>query len=305
MVGIGEARPSGGGEVITIEAGNGRPVEGPFPAALTDQPPLMIGTTIYVITKIGKVTAYDLTGAEQFTVPMSGNLGRTTPLAVAPDGSLRIASTTGRLLALDSASGDTRFDATIEQGVDSPLAVADDGTTYVATSLGRLEGVDASGNKSFDVVTGPLASGPSASADGVVVGDSNGVLAYDRAGDQRFEHPRGARVIGTQAQANGETLAWGEDGVVELLDRAGDPIMSYRTAATNPPPVKANPVVLPSGDIAIIDDSGMGHLVDRGGQALATRDFGTSPAPTLALASNGLVIATFGSDVIGIDFDAE
>ena len=81
--------------------------------------------------------------------------------------------------------------------------------------------------------------------------------------------------------------------------------MSYRTAASNPPPVKANPVVLPTGDIAIIDDSGMAHLVDRSGQALATRDLGMSPAPTLALATNGLVIAAFGADVLGIDFDAE
>lgn len=307
IVMLGENDPSSGaGSLVTLEESNAQPIEGPFSIpTITDHPPVMVGTQVYAITKIGKFAAYDLAGQEKFNVSHAGGPSKTVDLAFAPDGTARIATTNGDLVALDPNSGAEQWMAKFESGINSPMSIAADGTTYLAAFSGRVEGFDASGVKTFDARTDALAAGPSATSDGVVVGDENSVTRFDKSGNVVFDHPRAAGVSGTQVLANGEILAWGMDGVLELLAADGSTIMSYTTAASNPPPIVTNAIAFANGKFGIIDNAGVAHLVNREGRAEVTKNLGTAPTARLQLGEFGNVIVTTGSQVQAVDFNAE
>ncbi len=308
VVALSEDGPSGG-RLVTLEQANGLSVEGPFDGvALTDRPPLMVGARVYLVSKIGRVEGLDLAGQPLFSAP-AAPLGLTSPLAAAPDGSLRVVSTNGSLVALDGATGAERWRASVDVGVDSPLAVGAAGTTVVATSGGRVEGFDSGGPKVVDGRTGALASGPSVTADGgVVVGDADGVRSFDANGNERFDHPRAARVVGTRVLADGSVLAWGDDGLLERLDATGGTLMRYRTRPAgdaNPPPIRANPVVLDEGRFGVVDESGRAHLIGPDGAALATLDLGAAPRSAIGVSDNGLALVSSGAEIRAIDFAGE
>src|SRR5687768_13047106 len=70
-----------GGELVTLEEGNGRTVEGPFDGTpLSEHAPVIAGTTIVFTTKIGKVSALNLAGQTVFSKPDAGMLGTTQPI---------------------------------------------------------------------------------------------------------------------------------------------------------------------------------------------------------------------------------
>lgn len=296
------ATKAGQGSLGTLSEENGRPVEGPFSQNLfpTDHAPLAAATTIFIVSSIGKVVAVSFAGEQKFSKP-SAPLLATGPLASAPDGSLRIASNSGRLVALRAADGETIFDTPIGGAAPSPLAIGTDGTTYVATDSGHVVAIDPTGAKVFDVMVQPPASGPSVTREGgVLVGEGNGLRAFDGQGREVFRHPRAARVVGTRTTSRGELMAWGEDGVFELLDANGGTIATFRAG----PPIYAPVVALKNGKFGVIDSSGVAHLVNREGKEEARLMLDAPPLAEVAVGQLGWVFVAAGRTVSALDFTA-
>ncbi|MCK6552834.1 PQQ-like beta-propeller repeat protein, partial [Myxococcota bacterium] len=216
------AHESGPGELVTLNEENGTRVEGPFaPVFPTEHAPVVTGTTIVLVSSIGRLVGYDFAGQTRFSVP-DAPFGLSGPIAVAPDGSLRIATTSGRLLG-HAADGAPLFDTSIDGAATSRLAVSANGTAYAATDIGRVVGVDATGAIVFDVDVPAPASGPSLGPDGrVAVGTLDGVSVFDASGGALWSRARAARVVGTRYLDDGRLVAWGEDGIVEILGASGD-----------------------------------------------------------------------------------
>lgn len=296
------AKSSGTGELATVNEENGLKVEEPFPIFATEHAPVSIGASFAVVSTIGKIVSYNLAGAPQYTQPEGAPLLETSPLVRAPDGSLRIATTAGRVLGFNGTDGTPLFDAAISGAVTTPPAVASDGTTYVATDTGKLFGVRPDGTIDADVdVTAP-ASGPSVSASGgeIAVGEGDAVRVVDREGAQLFRHMRAARVVGTRWTAKDQLLAWGEDGIVELLDKTGGTVWAFNAGH----PVYAEVVPLNEGGYAVFDSTGGVHRVTEAGAADAT--LALAGAPLLQVAKGamlGWLYVAVGSTVVAIDFD--
>ena len=276
IVAVSEMVPDGGGHLAVIDEQIGTPLEGPFDnAQLTDHRPVLHENKIFVITKIGKLHAVDLGGTPVFTAPTGPPLGQTTPLAVAPDGSLRFAT------------------------------VAGDVYGFRAADTGRLIGVDGTGGIAFDVQIGGQVHGPSVRGDLITVGDLDGVLGFGKDGVPRFDKPRAARIAGTAILPSQEILAWGDDGIVQLLDANGDQIMRYRSrpdGEANPPRIATEPKALAGDRFAVIDESGRAHLIDRDGRALVTVELGADPSPEITVASVGYVLVAVGNTIKAVDF---
>lgn len=297
------AKSSGTGELATVNEENGLKVEEPFPIFATEHAPVAVGASFAIVSTIGKVVAYNLAGEPRFTQPEGAPLLETSPLVRAPDGSLRIATTAGRVLGFDGTDGVLLFDAAISGAVTTPPAVASDGTTYVATDTGKLFGVRADGTVDPEVdVTAP-ASGPSVSASGgeLAVGEGDAVRVVDREGAEIFKHTRAARVVGTRWTAQGELLAWGEDGIVELLDKTGATVWAFNAGH----PVYAEVVPLDQGGYAVFDSTGVVHRVTKDGASDATITLAGAPLPQIAKGELGWLYVAVGNTVVAIDFDLE
>jgi outer membrane protein assembly factor BamB len=294
---------SGQGSVLTLDEQTGRKVEGPFmPLFPTSHGPAVSASKIMIVSSIGKIVAIDFGGHQIFAKPDMNGLGVTGPLQVAPDGSLRIAATSGHLFGLSASDGSTIFDAPIQGAAVSPLAIAGDGTTFAATDTGQITGFDAMGNKVFDQTVHAPASGPSVSSDGkVAVGEGDGLRVFDKSGTQVFMHPRAARVVGTSFIAGGGVIAWGEDGVFEILDGAGGVVGSFNAG----PPIYAEAIALASKNFAVVDRMGGLHLVDPKGKEIAHAMLPGQPLDDLVQGpSTGYLIMTVGRSIFGIDFQA-
>lgn len=297
------AAPGAGGQLVTLEQGNGLVLEGPYDGApLSQHAPLFAGGKIFVISKIGKLTALDLAGTTLFGVPEQGQLGPTSPLTAGSDDWVRVGTTSGMVLAFDSSDGSERMRAEAGGAITTPLAVASDGTTYAATDTGRVVGVSKTSVIVFDQQVDPPASGPSVLSSGdIAVGEASGLRIFSPQGAERLKHSRAARVVGTRALEDGGLLAWGEDGVVERLSADGTVELRYVTAASSPPPVYATPK--PIGDrLALIDSSGVVHLVDTDGTAMATLELGAEPLREVAEGEGNQLLITLGSTIRGLGF---
>jgi len=305
IVAVSEMVPDGGGHLAVIDEQIGTPLEGPFDnAQLTDHRPVLHENKIFVITKIGKLHAVDLGGTPVFTAPTGPPLGQTTPLAVAPDGSLRFATVAGDVYGF-STDGTQLFKTAVGGAVTSALAVDEAGVAYAATDTGRLIGVDGTGGIAFDVQIGGQVHGPSVRGDLITVGDLDGVLGFGKDGVPRFDKPRAARIAGTAILPSQEILAWGDDGIVQLLDANGDQIMRYRSrpdGEANPPRIATEPKALAGDRFAVIDESGRAHLIDRDGRALVTVELGADPSPEITVASVGYVLVAVGNTIKAVDF---
>ena len=305
IVMLSEKSDQGMGRLVTLDAITGLALEGPFDVVtLTDHAPRVRGTEIFAVSKIGKIEKYNLIGESLGSFP-DQHMGVTSPISFAPDGSIRIASTNGKLYSFDPADGNLNFEATIDQGVDSPLAIGDDSSTYLASPLGRVEGVDANGAKKFTVSTGALASGASVSADGVYVGHASGVDKFDLTGSKVFSHQRGANVLGTRISASGDILTWGQDGVFEVLSSSGDTKLRYRTrpeSEPNPPTIPIGPASVDAKHYLVADDQGEVYLVNNEGAQLASLTLEGVPRAksNIIMSEKGTAVVSVGSKIIGL-----
>ena len=304
-VGVGDrvvvATRAAPGDLRTLEAADGRAVEGPFATLPTDHAPIMVGTDIYLVAQVsGRLVRLDLAGQPLPVTSLS--LGATGPLAAAPDGSLRVAANRGALTILPGPEG-TPIEAPLPGVADTAPAIDASGVTFVATDVGRVLGIDALGATTFDVQVDAPASGPSVSAARVAVGSLTGVHVFDRGGQPVFTRPRGARVVGTRILADGDVLAWGEDGQLERLGPDG----AVRFSLALGPPIHAPVVVLPSLHFVVIDDDATASLVSPEGvivdQDVVAPDERGPPLRELAEGEGGAVFLTRGKTVTALSFD--
>jgi outer membrane protein assembly factor BamB len=303
VVMLKEAGPNGG-QLVTLEESNGHTVESPsMSVPLTDHAPVSFGSSFVLTTKIGKVAAVDLGGMTLFEKPDAMGYGGVAPIAVGGDGIARVGSTSGFLVGVGAMDGSERWRAQLGAAVTSAAAIASDGTSYVATDSGHLIAISASGGMGFDVALHGFAAGPSlTTAEAIAVGEIDGVRLIDKTGATLFTHPRGGRVTGTRAIANGGILAWGEDGLVEQLDGSGTVVNSF--AVDGKAPVYVPPVLLPDGKLAVIDSNGIAYLVGTTGVEVARLALGAEPLREIAQATSvPFVYVTIGNAVKAIDFE--
>ena len=294
------ARAEAPGAFETREARDGRPLEGPFDALPTDHAPAIAGANVYLVARIsGRLQGLDLAGQE-VAVP-SLALGNTGPLVAGPDGRLRVVANAGTLhiVPLD---GGAPIEADVGGVGQGAPAVDAAGVTYVATDLGRLVGVDAAGAVVFDQTVNAPASGPSVGADRVAVGTLDGVAVFGTDGAALYTAPRAARVIGTRVLADGDVIAWGEDGALERYDPSG----AVRFRLDLGPPIHAEAQALTNGHFGIVDDEGTAYLVSPEGEILDQRTVGEgqtgAPHPRTAALDNLFYVAR-GAVTEGLDFD--
>jgi outer membrane protein assembly factor BamB len=307
IVVLKDAAPGAGGKLVTLEQANGMVLESPPDGApLSEHAPLFASGKIFVMSKIGKLSALDLAGTTHFTVPDGDPLGPTGPLVAGPDGIVRVGTTSGFVLGFDPNDGSEKFRVEAGGAVSTAIGVAADGTAYAATDIGRVIGVSAAGLVVFDETVEAPASGPSVAPNGdVVVGEGTGVRIFSSDGNEKAKHPRAARVVGTRVLESGEILAWGEDGKLELLSAEGEARWSYSTAASSPPPIYARPRPVEEGAFGLIDSKGVAHLVDANGKALATLALDGEPSREVADSELNALFVSIGSTVRGVGFSIE
>src|SRR5262245_52512243 len=93
------AKAMGGGELSTVNEQDGVMVEGPYPSFPTEHAPIALGANLVLVSTIGRITGYNLGGTQLFSVPEGGAmLLETSPLERAPDGTIRVATSSGRVL---------------------------------------------------------------------------------------------------------------------------------------------------------------------------------------------------------------
>lgn len=283
----------------TLEATDGDNIEGPFDTLPTAHAPVMIGAEVFLVAQVsGRIVRYDLAGQELDMPTLA--LGNTGPLVAAPDGGLRVVANSGILAIVDAAYSDV-VQANLPGVADSPPAVDADGTTYVATDVGRLLGISPSGERTFDVTVPAPASGVSLAPDRVAVGAIDAVKVFDRAGAEVFSRPRDARVVGTRWTADGDLLAWGEDGRLERLAPDGELRFSLEVG----PPIRAEVRELPSGNLAVVDADGRVSLVSADGELLDQREIAPdeteAPLRQVAVGPAEQITVTRGRSLVALD----
>jgi outer membrane protein assembly factor BamB len=286
------------GELTTHEEGTGLKIEGPHPTFPTSHAPVASNFTMFLVSTVGRIVGLEIGSGTQKSLSPATPLGVTSPLVVAPDGSLRIGSTSGRLFAMQP-DGTTIYDVPFEGPIDSAPAVASDGTTYAAIfTPGKLIGVSTSGDTVFEQPVGESAGGVSVSDARVAVGHNSGMKLFERAGAEIFSHPRQARVTGTRILADGRVLVWGEDGIIQLLDDGGGVVWTYNAG----PPILTDVNVM-DGRLALFDSGGTVHLLDLGsGEMLRMHSLGGAPGPRIVEGELGFVYVSVGTKIVALDF---
>lgn len=293
------------GRLVTLDQLTGLPVEGPhMDIPLTDHAPVMVGSTVVLVTKIGTVVGLDLAGQTRFMKPPLGGPGQTGPLLVVGT-EVRFGTADGLVVALDGASGDERWHAAVSDPVLSRVAAGPDGRTYATTDLGRVVGFDGSGQLVFDQTVAAPAGAPAVTGAGeIAVGAADGVVLFTANGTQKWKHPRAARVVATRALGN-DVLAWGEDGIFERLSEGGAVKLSFRSRPMtdpNPPPFYAEPVTLPNDAFGLLDASGKAHLVDASGAERASLSASMDILPEVAVSDFTSLIVADKSSLRAIQF---
>ncbi len=289
------------GELTTHEEGSGLKIEGPNSTFPTSRAPVASDFTVFLVSTVGRVVGLEIGSGIQKALAPASPLGVTSPLVVAPDRTLRVGSTSGRLFAMQP-DGTTVFDVPLGGPIDSAPAVAGDGTTFAAVfTPGHLVGISPGGETVFDQPVGESAGGVSVGEGRVSVGHLAGVKLFEASGAEVFSHPRQARVTGTQILGDGRVLAWGEDGIVELLDTAGEVVWSF----TAGPPIDTEAHVM-DGRVAIFDSAGTVHLLNLGtGEELATFTLAGPPSLQVAEGELGFVYLAVGDTIVALDFSVE
>lgn len=253
------------GTFVTLDQSGGLPIEGPFTGIpLTDHAPVMIGTTVFVVTKIGSIVALDLAGQTKFMKAPIGGPAQTSPLLAVGD-ELRYGTASGLVVALDAATGDVRWQAALNDPVLNRPAAGPSGRTYAGTDLGRVVGLDGTGQIVFDQnVAAPAGACAVLPSGDVAIAAGDGLSLFSPSGTLKWKHPRAARVVGATALGD-DVLAYGEDGLFERLDVGGNVKLSFRSRPAsdmNPPPFYAAPLPLPKDGFGLLDGNGTAHLID-------------------------------------------
>ncbi len=293
------ARKTAPGQLQTLDAITGRNVEGPFDILPTPHAPVMVQAEIFLIGQVsGRVVGLNLAG-ELLDLP-DLSVGGTAPIVSAPDGGLRIASNRGELHII-GVNRQTPLQAPLPGVSDTPPAVDSAGITFVATDVGRVVGIDANANSVFEVNVPAPASGVAVTEQLVAVGALDGVYVFDRNAQSVFHHPRDARVVGTRFAADGDILAWGEDGVLDRLSPKGDLRFSLKLG----PPIYAPVSELADGSLAVFDNDGTGYLIKDGAildQIDVAPEETAAPERQVARGPDGFIYVTRGNTVAAFDF---
>lgn len=138
------------------------------------QPPLADANSVYVVTSTGNVVALDLLGQPRWTKSIAGTTKENVEAPAFLNGdTLLIGTQSGRLIALDTASGAPRWEYSVTgQILGSPNADPASGTVF---ALERAEGV----LHAVDAATGTLRwkTDPIARCDGHV-SVADGIVAF-------------------------------------------------------------------------------------------------------------------------------
>jgi len=270
---LSEQSQNGSGQFVTLDGNLGDTVEGPFDVpTLTEQAPVFLGADIFSVSKVGKIDKYNLAGQGLGSFPMTP-VGNTGPIGLDGDRAIRVASSTGMLYSFNPETGEQQFQVPVDEAINAPMAVNSDGTTFLASPLGRLEAIDRTGQKILTKSTGALASGVTLTNDSIAVGHSSGIDVFSQDGTLQFTHPRSSAVIGTKALPNGHIAAWGQDGIIEVLENNGNVVTTFRTSPDNelnPPTLSVAPAALDNDHLLVVDDLGKVSLIDSGGNTLAS-----------------------------------
>ena len=302
---LSEQSANGSGQLVTLDGNLGDVVEGPFDVpTLTEQAPVFLGPNILAVSKVGKIDKYNLAGQSLGSFPMTP-IGNTGPIGLDGSRSIRVASSAGTFYGFDPETGEQQFQVPVDEAIDSPMAIDNEGTTFLASPLGRLEGIDRSGQKTLTVATGALASGATLANETIAVGHASGVDVFSRDGTIVFTQPRSSAVIGTAALSNGNIVAWGQDGLVEVLSSDGTVVTKFRTrpeTELNPPTLSVAPAALDNDHLLIVDDLGEVYLIDSAGNTLAAYQLDAPPRAKsrINLSEKGTLLISTSSNVYGL-----
>ncbi|MEE2904745.1 MAG: hypothetical protein VYC39_20620 [Myxococcota bacterium] len=306
VVMLSEQSQNSSGQLVTLDGNLGDTVEGPFDVpTLTEQAPVFLGANIFSVSKVGKIDKYNLAGQGLGSFPMTP-VGNTGPIGLDGDRAIRVSSSTGILYSFNPETGEQQFQAQVDEAIDSPMAINNDGTTFLASPLGRLEAIDRTGQKILTAATtGALASGVTLANESIAVGHSSGVDVFSPNGTLRFTHPRSSAVIGTKALPNGHIAAWGQDGILDVLESSGNLVTRFRTGPDNelnPPTLSVSPAALDNEHLLLVDDLGKVSLIDAGGNTLASYSLDSPPRAKSRIhqSEKGTIVISTPSRVYGL-----
>jgi outer membrane protein assembly factor BamB len=212
------------GEVTALDALSGAVTGGYDLAAGVDSNPAANRDTLFVVTRDGTLHALSITDwTERWQV---GGLDPSTQLAVVGDTVL--AGMPDGLVARRVTDGAEAWSVPVPGGVmrfgigPDRAYVAGDTDAVTEIDLARHVVVRALHTAAAEVLT------PAAVDDGVIVayrdaaGGTNGVVAFDRDGNERwrFEEPNGYRLDAAAVDPNAIFVYMGQPGAVDVLDPA-------------------------------------------------------------------------------------
>ena len=271
-------------------------VHGPFDTVPAQRAPVAIGAELFFVNSAGGIVHLNLAGQ---ILPAPGvRLGVASPMVLGGDNILRLGSTSGRLFGFRT-DGSTAYDEEIVGAVDTAPAVDSQGRAYYALDGGAVTGVDQTGEEIFrQPVLGP-ASGPSVRGSRLAVGGGDGVYVFDtNLQTEVFRRNRAARVVGTRWLESGELLAWGEDGIVELLAADGSPLFGFNAG----PPIYTPVVPVPGDAFGVIDSNGMAYRINRNAVVESEVFLGGIPSREVAVTEQGWVAVAIGTEILAVNF---
>lgn len=287
------------GRVATVDADTGSSVDPVFDAFPTLQRPAVLEREVVLLTPVGRLAFYGLNGTETNSVPPSGSppLGIASAPAPAPGQTLRIATTSGRVLGY-GADGTQQFDTPLVGAAVDSVAVAPDGACFVATDAGRLFGVGSDGLVFLDQQLSVPITAPAVSLGDVVAVVTGSLLqGFSRDGTVRFSADVGfAR--GVVASSEGALLAWNTNGDLRLVDRSGRSIANLSLGDS----LAFAPAALPDGRFAVVTDSGLARTIDSNGAILAEGGLEGGPTAELLADRLGRVYVASGDRLLALNF---
>lgn len=161
---------------------------------------------------------------------------------LAPDGTILVGTSDGKLHALAGAAASERWSASIGDGAGASPALGGD-TVYVGTSSGALQAFAlADGAARWSVALGSPLGSPAVGGDGTIyVGTEDGrLVAVDPSGKERWTFAAGGAIRGTPAVYAGTVYAGGADKKLHAVATAtGKETWAYTTLGSVGSPVIA------------------------------------------------------------------
>lgn len=287
---VGSRQPPG--TVATFDARTGAAVDAPFDAFATEAAPIALDRTLVFLTPVGRLAYHGLDGASLGLFPMAA-LGRAVGPVVGPGSTLRVATTDGRLVALD-ADGTVVFETAIS-GAAVGLEVLSDGTSYVTTDLGQLYVIANDGGVRSETTLSPPVSAPGVLPSGeVAVVSSRGLEIFSAAG--AAGPPPNAAAAGAVVAGDEVFVAWTNDGRLVGVDASGTTTFETRTEALAAPPVP-----LPGGRFGVVDGSGTARTLGPDGAVLAESTLDRAPTGPITVDARGRGYIPAGASVLAVD----